>query len=160
MMFICKGNICRSPFAEHMARKLSKEKDLSDFDLKSSGIIVGQSGSSPVEAVAAAKMIGIDLSDHISKSLNTQSAHDNDLIVTMEASHIKTLRKLHPDIRNKLFLLPLFERNGSYGKGYQKYNIPDPYGKNKETFQECYQRITIATEQMLCTICLNNHGGD
>lgn len=150
MLFICKGNICRSPFAEHMAQKLSKEKEyLDDVIYDSAGLEVETSEQPPFEAVAVAKGFGIDLNGHRSRRFDEHSADTTDLIVVMEASQFRSLRSLYPNLRKKVFLLSLFEKNGPEGKGYLKYNITDPYGKDTETFRSCYQRITLALVQML-----------
>ncbi len=151
-MFICKGNICRSPFAEHMARKLCKENDLGDFTSRSFGLEVVVPRRSPIEAIDAARTFGMDLSSHISNGFDRRAAIDSNLIVVMEARHVKSLRKLYPELRNKLFLLPLFERDSVQRKGYLSYNIPDPYGKDVVLFQTCFQRITLALDEMLRTI--------
>lgn len=160
IMFICKGNICRSPFAEHIARRLFQENGLSNVILSSSGLEVTQSESAPVAAIAAAKKFDVDLNKHRSQQLSIQKALASDLIVAMEAKQVKTLRKLYPDLKHKFFLLSFFEKNGSWGKGYLKYNIPDPYGKSTKVFDDCYRRIVLATEQMLRTTYTNNQRED
>lgn len=152
ILFICKGNICRSPFAEHMAMKLSKENGLGVFTSRSAGLEALGSEKSPLEALAAGRTFGIDLSSHISRGLDFQGVSESDLIVAMEASHIKSLMKLYPDFRSKFFLLPLFEKDNLNRMGYLSYNTPDPYGKDVEVFRGCYERLTLALNEMLRTI--------
>lgn len=148
-LFICKGNICRSPFAEHYARKLCEEEALLNVKQQSSGLQVTRPEGSPANAVAVAQLSGVDLSNHVSQKLDLKMVLDADVIVAMEASHIKTLKELYPNLIPKLFLLPLFEKKDFWGKGYLKYNIPDPYGKDKDAYQVCYRRIASALEKML-----------
>lgn len=158
LMFICKGNICRSPFAEHMAGQLSKEKQyLRDLVYDSAGLEVCIPEQSPFAAVSAAQVFGIDLKGHRSRLYDLHSTDRTDMIVVMEASQFKSVRTHYPNLRKKVFLLPLFEEKGK-GKGYLKYNIPDPYGKNTEVFMECYQRITLALEKMLQAIQSGGQG--
>ncbi|MEW6419892.1 MAG: hypothetical protein AB1480_17550, partial [Nitrospirota bacterium] len=56
--------------------------------------------------------------------------------------HLKTLRELFPQFNNKIFLLPLFERNSTKMRGsFYLYNIQDPYGKSLNEFHTCFHRI-------------------
>ncbi|MEW6419884.1 MAG: hypothetical protein AB1480_17510 [Nitrospirota bacterium] len=68
--------------------------------------------------------------------------HASDMIFTMETRHLKTLRELFPQFNNKIFLLPLFERNSTKMRGsFYLYNIQDPYGKSFDEFRVCFHRI-------------------
>lgn len=149
LTFICKGNICRSPFAEHMAKKISQERGLKIVNFGSAGLEVNLPEKSPLDAINTAQLFGINLVDHSSLCLDTFIIENSDMLVTMEVSQTKSLRKQYPNHCHKVFLLPLFEINGFRKKGYQSYNIPDPYGKGADGFQSCYQRLTNALNVML-----------
>lgn len=139
MLFICKGNICRSPFAEKLAEKMASGTELGGIQVSSAGLQVRKPLPSPTNAKNAAKRFGIDLDEHRSKPLTRELVEGFDLIVVMEAGQLKALRSSYPESYEKFFLLPFFE-NGRTG-GYAKYNLADPYGKPIVFFMECFGRI-------------------
>ena len=70
VLFVCAGNICRSPFAEGLARRLAAERGL-DVEFASAGEIALDGDRCPPDAVAVAKEYGVDLSSHRARRLTT-----------------------------------------------------------------------------------------
>ena len=68
IVFVCKGNICRSAFAEHLMRAESKNRSIS---IESGGLNVDPTTKPPNEAVATATNLGVDLDGHSQKGWNT-----------------------------------------------------------------------------------------
>jgi protein-tyrosine-phosphatase len=73
VLFVCAGNICRSPFAEALARRLAAERGL-DVEFASAGEIALDGDRCPRDAVAVAKEYGVDLSSHRARRLTTDKA--------------------------------------------------------------------------------------
>ena len=73
VLFVCAGNICRSPFAERLARRLAAERGL-DVEFASAGEIALDGDRCPPDAVAVAKEYGVDLSSHRARRLTTDEA--------------------------------------------------------------------------------------
>jgi protein-tyrosine-phosphatase len=73
VLFVCAGNICRSPFAEGLARRLATERGL-DVEFSSAGEIALDGDRCPPDAVAVAKEFGVDLSSHRARRLTTDMA--------------------------------------------------------------------------------------
>ena len=73
VLFVCAGNICRSPFAEGLARRLAAERGL-DVEFASAGEIALDGDRCPPDAVAVAKEYGVDLSPHRARRLTTDKA--------------------------------------------------------------------------------------
>jgi protein-tyrosine-phosphatase len=73
VLFVCAGNICRSPFAEGLARRLAAERGL-DVEFASAGEIALDGDRCPPDAVAVAKEYGVDLSSHRARRLTTDEA--------------------------------------------------------------------------------------
>jgi protein-tyrosine-phosphatase len=73
VLFVCAGNICRSPFAEGLARRLAAERGL-DVEFASAGEIALDGDRCPPDAVAVAKEYGVDLSSHRARRLRTDEA--------------------------------------------------------------------------------------
>jgi protein-tyrosine-phosphatase len=75
VLFVCAGNICRSPFAEGLARRLAAERGL-DVEFASAGEIALDGDRCPPDAIAAAKEFGVDLSSHRARRLTTDEADE------------------------------------------------------------------------------------
>lgn len=153
ILFICKGNICRSPFAEHIAGKQLNYSNLCNF--YSAGIFVGEPETPTPEAVLSADNFGIDLRQHRAKPVNYLLMDSYDMIVTMETWQYKQMKKLFLEFADKIYLLPLFDRGTAYSMNlFNKYNIQDPYGKNILEFKRCFERIEKCTSILLRKIGL------
>jgi protein-tyrosine-phosphatase len=82
ILFVCAGNICRSPFAEALARRLATERGL-DVEFESAGEIALDGDRCPRDAVAAARRHGIDLSTHRARRLRAEQKAAADEIVPL-----------------------------------------------------------------------------
>ena len=136
ILFVCTGNICRSPFAEGLLKKLVQKKGLDDIVIDSAGLLAlpGNSASGLAQKVAAE--YDVDLSGHIAKSVKEDIIAGSDLILVMENSHAKDLLDAFPEAEDKVFLIRRFARFGSRDRG-----IADPYGLNYEAYRFCFLDI-------------------
>jgi protein-tyrosine phosphatase len=149
-LFVCKGNICRSPFAEHVALRMANKRNITGKTFYSVGLDVTQSLPSPEDAVLAALRFHVDLHAHRSRQMTDDMLESFDMILVMEASQFNFLRRYYPRKRNKIFLLPLFGNNSMLRHGgYFRYNILDPYGKPVDDFLSCYERIYDCLSSLL-----------
>lgn len=150
ILFICQGNVCRSPFAERYLRKIARERNLAGVRSLSAGLDVRVSVSSPDLAVRVAKTLAVDLMHHRSKPITADMVEDSDVIFAMEHRQAIFLRKAFPEHVSKIFLLPLFDTDPSRsGVHALRYNIPDPYGKSGKDFLECFRKIESSIEGFL-----------
>lgn len=146
VMFVCLGNICRSPFAEHLMRLLLAEAGVSGITCSSSGIRPSQAARAPAHACEVASSYGLGLEPHRPQLLTLQLVATHDVVVVMEAAQLRLLRRLYPRYRHRIFLLSLFDREA---KGaYERYNIADPFGGPRQSFVECYVRTARALRRM------------
>jgi protein-tyrosine phosphatase len=150
VLFICKGNICRSPFAEFAAKHIAS----SSMHIDSAGLDVEGPKPSPVSAVLAAQSFCIDLSGHRSKQVDAGLMEAFEMIVAMEAGQFHVLRKQYPGQADKVALLALFEPADIRGasRGYLRYNIPDPYGKKSQAFKACFSRIQLGVQGLITPV--------
>jgi protein-tyrosine phosphatase len=147
ILFICKGNICRSPFAERLMMKMFKDKEVPDLFCYSAGLEVNSPESPPAEAICAAKRFGIDHHDHQAKMLVPAMMEKVDMIFAVEVSHLELLRRIYPQFYGKIYLLPLFEGRMPEKRGsYYRYNIEDPYGRSVDHYIFCFERIQKCIE--------------
>lgn len=139
IVFVCKGNICRSAFGEHFLRKVVTEPSVR---IESCGLDVDQGHISPVAAVRVAGDFGVDLSRHLSKGLAACDLENADLILPMEYWQYRRLRDIFPELRSKTFLL----RDFAPWPMRLLCNIYDPYGLEDKEFQDCFSQMRCAID--------------
>jgi protein-tyrosine phosphatase len=152
VLFICKGNICRSPFAERLAQRVFDSAAQYGIGFESAGLEVKAPLASPPHAIEAAAGFGVDLEDHRSKGFMEKMYGEFDMIIAMETGQYKALAQGSPTSQAKLFLLPFFENDNAPLGGYERYNVADPYGKSVEEYNRCYQRIERCINGMAAVI--------
>lgn len=153
ILFVCKGNICRSPFAEHLASRLQREGMTAGIRFSSAGLHVPKPIPSPENAIRVAKQFGVDLESHRSQSISLELVKSYDMIVAMEAWQYAELQFSFEQYQEKLFLLPLLDVNGrGKERGYAAFNIQDPYGGPPSAFEECFERVSRCIESVFQSI--------
>lgn len=136
ILFVCTGNICRSPFAAGLLKKLVTQKGFEGIAADSAGLLAlpGNSASHLAQRVAAE--YGVDLSGHNAKSVSKDLMAWSDLVLVMEKSHEQALISAFPEAAGKLLLLRHFARYGSRRRG-----IADPYGLEYDAYRFCFLDI-------------------
>jgi protein-tyrosine phosphatase len=150
VLFICKGNICRSPFAERLAAARLAGRPGGAVRLASAGYHATQAAQSPTHAVEVARGYGVGLGDHRPLPLSSALMDDHALVVVFEVEHLRRLERDYPEHRDRLVLLPLFA--ATRRTGYARYNIADPFGQPRERFVACYAAIDDALSPLLAEI--------
>lgn len=134
LVFVCHGNICRSPLGEAVA----KSKEANAVSL---GIACKDGAPADPRAIAFAHTISIDLSLHRSRNLSNIEITPEDLVVVMEPKHLKHFTSL-ANTGVQLTLAGLWESNPC---AY----IHDPYCANEKFFSRCEQRVVAASLALL-----------
>jgi len=129
VLFVCKGNICRSPFAEAYARRALAGKTVA-----SSGYFPRPDRIAPPEAVEAAREVGIDLGGHRSSVLTADLVDAADAVFVFDEENHRTVRTQFPHARAKL------HRLGDLAPNAER-DIADPYGRSLEDFRRAYRTI-------------------
>lgn len=138
ILFVCMGNICRSPLAEGITRSMS-EKNGWNLKIDSAGISSFHRGEAPdSRSIAAAKARNIDISTQKSRPINAQSDKDFDLIIAMDSNNKRDILALGFD-KNKVFKL------GEFNNGE---DVPDPYYDAPDAFNKTYTLIESLLEKM------------
>ena len=143
VLFVCKGNICRSPFAARLAERDPRGRGI---QWASAGLAPSQAAAPPEDAHVAAAPYGVVMS-HQPQRLTHDLIDRYDLVVVMEAAQLRDLRRRHPHAADRFFLLPLVERRP--GRGYARYNIADPFGHGPAAFAIAYRRLHGAVGDLL-----------
>lgn len=142
ILFICKGNICRSPFAELYLKKTLGQNQPDKLKVKSTGLIKSSNRKSPEYAIKASAYFGTNLRTHRSNVITEQSVKKAGVIFVMDIDLLLQIKFLYPHSVKKIFLL------GELLKGYpKKIEISDPYGKDIDTFIKTYKKIVNAIDR-------------
>lgn len=139
ILFVCIGNICRSPFAQGLFTKLMRKEGHKGFHAKSAGLLALPGNSVTFLAQKVAAEYGVDLTGHQAKPLSQELVNGSGLILVMEKSHKDDLLVDFPEAAGKTFLIRRFARFGS-----QKRGIADPYGLQYDAYRFCYVDIEDA----------------
>jgi protein-tyrosine phosphatase len=152
LLFVCLGNICRSPTAEGTMRALVREADLEqEIELDSAGTGGWHVGSAPDErATAAAAARGIAL-EGATRRVRGEDFDDFDLILAMDASNRDDLQALADGEaqRAKVRLLREFDP-ASAESG--ELDVPDPYYGPGDGFERVLDHVQAACEGLLAQI--------
>jgi protein-tyrosine phosphatase len=144
ILFVCTGNICRSPFAEGLFTKLALQKGYKGLFAESAGLMALPGNAATALAQQVAAEHDVDLSNHKAKSVTEERVDWADLILVMEKSHDTTLLSFFPKATNKARLMRHFARFGSKTRG-----IADPYGLNYDAYRFCFLDIEDAVTGLI-----------
>jgi protein-tyrosine phosphatase len=152
VLFVCLGNICRSPTAEGTMRELVREAGLeAQIELDSAGTGSWHVGSAPDErATAAAALRGVVL-DGAARRVRTEDFDFYDLILAMDSANLRDLQGLAPDgdRRAKVRLLREFDPASA---GSDDLDVPDPYYGEGDGFERVLDLVQAACAGLLAQI--------
>jgi protein-tyrosine phosphatase len=103
IVFLCYGNICRSPLAARLA-----EQSLSGVAIESAGFHDHAGRSSPEKMLRIGSWFGVDLSGHRSARVTRDLLLGSDLVIAMDLENLECLRNEFPEIEKRATLLGLF----------------------------------------------------
>jgi len=138
--FVCKGNICRSAYAEHRARQWG-------LDATSSGVEAGLAVPADASAKRNALARGVCLDAHSTRPLSSAPIDPGDLLVAMEPWHAGAARRRVRAAGAQITLLGIWHFTGSR-------IIPDPYGMPDEAFQACFAQIDDSLRRLAAALRL------
>ncbi len=144
ILFVCLGNICRSPLAEGVFRAVLAEKGMtSGVDIDSAGTGAWHVGSPPDRrSVAVAVKHGIDISAQRARKVSIADFSRFDLILGMDSSNVEDLRRMAPPVATARIHLFLDFAGG------QGQEVPDPYYGAEDGFDGVYRMIRVASEAL------------
>lgn len=141
ILFVCLGNICRSPIAEGVAKRYIQEKNL-DLIIDSAGTGSWHVGEAPCEnSIKVAHLNGVDISKQRARQVTKDDFKKYDLIVGLDNSNITNLKNL--GCKNPLKL-------GDFG--YEGKDVPDPYFFDGfEGFDKVFEMIDVCVKNLINT---------
>jgi protein-tyrosine phosphatase len=142
VLFVCTGNICRSPTAEGVFRRMVEREGLADrIETESAGTGDWHVGDPPdARACAAAAARGYDLEPLRASQVSEEDFRRFDLIVAMDRGHLRALERLRPD--------------GAPGRlrMFMERDVPDPYYGDADNFERVLDMIEDGARRLLTEV--------
>ncbi len=144
VLFVCWGNICRSPMGERVARRWFDDAGLAHIPITSAGVSSEESGN-PIDrrAQAVLKANGYSTSGHRAHRVTAAEIADADLVLGFEPIHVNRMRALAPEASN-IFLMTDFDPSAAPGSG-----IDDPWYGGPEGFEDTLASVEAAMPGIL-----------
>jgi low molecular weight protein-tyrosine phosphatase len=149
ILFVCLGNICRSPMAEGVFRRVAEDAGkLHLFEIDSAGMGDWHKGEAPDHrAQKAALGRGVDISGQAARKVEIEDFEDFDLVLAMDGSNIEDLHDIAPHAaRAKI------RRFLDYAPQVGTQDVPDPYYGGTEGFDHALDLIEAAAQGLLAEL--------
>ena len=146
ILFVCSGNICRSPTAEGVFRALVERAGLADrFDIDSAGTHDEHEGQPPDRrAQRHAKRRGYDLSSIRARPIVADDFRRFDLLLAMDQYHLRVLKRMRPANGRNIVRLFL-----DYAGGVATREVPDPYYSGPDAFEQVLDLVEAGASGLL-----------
>lgn len=146
VLFVCLGNICRSPTAEGVFRALVQREGLDqEIETDSAGTAAYHVGEPPDErAQQAAKRRGVDLSDLRARQSVSADFDDFDYVLAMDRANYRNLKAICPaDRKDRLFMFMDFAADAG------RHEVPDPYYGGSNGFEDVLDLVEATSQGLL-----------
>jgi glycine hydroxymethyltransferase len=146
VLFVCTGNICRSPIAEGLFRRLLGNRK--DIEVASAGVHAVRGQPPSLYAVQVCEEDGVNINQLRSQPLTAALVDRATHIFAMTGAHLETIHLLFPQGAEKTFLLREFEEPGAT----VWRDVPDPIGLGREVYEDCARTIKNALPSVLAFV--------
>lgn len=146
VLFVCMGNICRSPTAHGVFRNIVAEAGLADrIEVDSAGTHAYHVGEPPdARAMSTARKRGIDLSDLRARSASRSDFEKFDYVLAMDSENLEVLRRLCPRGQERKLRLFL-----DFAPDLGRREVPDPYYGGPMGFERVFDMVEEAARGLL-----------
>ncbi len=128
VLFVCSGNICRSPLAAALLEKKLRALGIDDVFVESAGTMDLEGRGASRWSLEVGAENALDLSHHVSRQVNRSMLEDADIVVAMTKAHAEYIAAILSGVEEKTIVL----------------DVPDPYGLQKETYEAAFAVIEAA----------------
>lgn len=151
ILFVCLGNICRSPLAEAVFKNLIAREELDELiAVDSAGTSDYHIGSGPdPRSYENAKLNDIDI-EHCARQIGSEDLNSFDYVIAMDKENFKNVTRLalSEEQKEKIYLMRGFEIDGTYSTRFIE-NVPDPYYGGEEGFQHVFDILKNSCDNLL-----------
>ena len=146
ILFVCTGNICRSPLAEALMRHEGHKRGLPDqvLEVSSAGTHGYHQGERPdYRSIEVARQSGVSMDGQTARKVTLDDFRYFDLILAMDAGHLEGLRQIAPPDANAHIALFM-----GYAAGHNT-SVPDPYYGEMRDFIAVRDMVSQGVDQLL-----------
>lgn len=145
IMFVCTGNICRSPMAHgYMQKRVYDLKKENEYMISSCGTNAIGGESATYNAIKAMQNYKVDISKHRATNIEDSNIENYDLIITLTENHKRIILDKYPSLINKTFTLKEYVNNKDKYK-----NIDDPWGLDINVYNSTAKEIVENVDKIL-----------
>lgn len=145
VLFVCLGNICRSPLAQGIFEKKIQTAGLKEFfTADSAGTSAWHQGQKPDPgSIFIARQKEINIENQRSRPVSSGDHHEFDYFIAMDDQNVRSLINEFGIPKEKIFKLRTFDPQPESG------NVPDPYGQGKDGFATVFEIIDRSMQPMI-----------
>ncbi|MDD3303328.1 MAG: low molecular weight protein arginine phosphatase [Clostridia bacterium] len=149
IMFVCTGNICRSPMAHYYMQSKVKELGLeNEFLISSCGTYAINGERSTDNAILSMKAYDVDLTPHRATNIGDTDIGNYDFVITLTVKHKNDIINYYKELKDKTFTLKEFVNDDVNYK-----DVDDPWGLNimvyKDTAKEIVENVDKLIQKLL-----------
>ena len=145
ILFLCHGNIIRSPMAEALFKQKASMLGLKHVHVMSAGIYAKQGTGADPRSVIVAQEFDVCLKGHRAKPVTDEIIEEADAIFVMDSLNEAGLLRKYPTAWKKLYMLGSFKESGNLKDG----EIKDPYNGDIDDIRRCYKILQSVVQNLV-----------
>ncbi len=145
VIFVCSGNINRSPMGKYLLQAAIEKTRYKDFvKVDSAGTLDLSSQPAHELTMEAAQEYNLDMDDHVSKPISKKIMDDSELVLCLAVDHQKYLRRRYPEFKKKIVLLKQWQRDTQL----MNPSVADPMGHSRKFYEGTFKEIALEVKRI------------